>query len=177
METLDNLRYPLGKMPTPDTFSFEQIQAWVADIEKLPKSINDAVQSLSAEQLDTPYREGGWTLRQVVHHVADSHLNAYIRLKWAMTEDAPTIKPYDQDGWAQLPDSQLPVDVSLAIIANIHRRMLEILRGLSVDDFQRTFIHPGHGKVFRLGTLAAMYSWHGRHHVAHIEGLKARMGW
>ncbi len=170
--TLEALRYPIGQMPTPLIFKELEIQNWIFDIEKLPAQMRTAVQNRTPAQLDTPYRPEGWTVRQVVHHVADSHMNAYIRLKNALTEDNPTIKPYEEQLWAELPDSMMDVEISLKIIENLHLRMVKILRGLSAADFERTFFHPGSKKTFKIGTLAAMYSWHGRHHLAHIEGVR-----
>jgi hypothetical protein len=172
MDSLEHLRYPIGKMPNPTTFSQEEIQSWIADIEQLPKQLRDAVQNLTPAQLDTPYRPKGWTIRQVVHHVADSHINAIIRLKLALTEENPTIKPYEEQLWAELPDSKMDIDISLAIVENLHLRFVCILRGMSSADFNRTFYHPGLAQNVQLGALVNMYSWHGRHHTAHILGVK-----
>lgn len=174
---LYQLRYPIGEMPSPLVFNDLELENWINDIEKLPAQLRTATQNLTPEQLDTPYRPEGWTVRQVVHHVADSHINAYIRLKNALTEDNPTIKPYEEQFWAELPDSKMPIEISLKIVENIHLRMVQILRGLSALDFERTFFHPGSQKTFKIGTLAAMYSWHGQHHLAHIENLAKRTGW
>jgi hypothetical protein len=174
---LNALRYPIGEMPTPLITTDEERQNWIADIEKLPEQLRQAVQNLPNRYLDTVYRPEGWTVRQVVHHVADSHINAYIRLKNTLTEDNPTIKPYEEQLWAELPDSELPVEMSLQIIQNVHLRMVTILRGLVPINFERTFFHPGSKKTFNLGTLCAMYSWHGQHHLAHIENLVKREGW
>lgn len=135
-----------------------------------------AVEGLTEAQLDTPYRPGGWTVRQVVHHVPDSHLNAYIRMKLALTEDGPTIKPYDENLWAELSDSRMPVDASLSLMDALHRRWVTVLRSLQPADFARTFLHPEAG-VVSLDRLIALYAWHGRHHVAHITSLRQRMGW
>jgi hypothetical protein len=168
MKSLEELQYPIGKMPIPTTFSQEEVQSWIADIEKLPTQLRDAVQNLSPAQLDTRYRPEGWTIRQVVHHVADSHINAMIRLKLALTEDNPTVKPYEEQLWAELPDSKMPIEISLAIVENVHLRFVCILRGMSFADFNRTFFHPGLKQNVKLGALASMYSWHGRHHTAHI---------
>jgi uncharacterized damage-inducible protein DinB len=136
-----------------------------------------AVAGLRADQLDTPYREGGWTVRQVVHHVSDSHLNAYIRFKWALTEAAPTIKPYDETAWATLPDSLLtPVEISLTLLESLHARWTVLLRSLTAEDFQRTFNHPQSGP-HDVDWLLGLYSWHGNHHMAHITALRERMNW
>lgn len=173
MESLEQLRYPIGKMPNPTTFTQEEVHSWIADIEKLPKQLRDAVQNMTPEQLDTAYRPEGWTVRQVVHHVADSHMNAIIRLKLALTEDNPTIKPYEEQLWAELPDTKMDIEISLALIENLHLRFVQILRSMPWADFERTFYHPGLAQSVLLGALASMYSWHGRHHTAHIIGVKS----
>lgn len=177
MESLEQLRYPIGKMPNPQTFTQEEVQTWISDIEKLPKQLRDAVQNLTPKQLDTPYRPEGWTVRQVVHHVADSHINAICRLKLALTEENPTVRPYEEQLWAELPDYKMDIEVSLVLIENLHARFVSILRGLSWADFSRTFYHPGLGQAVKIGALANMYSWHGQHHTAHITGLAKRNGW
>ena len=174
---LNQLRYPIGVMPAPLTFNELELKNWISDIEKLPAQLRTATQNLTPLQLDTPYRPEGWTVRQVVHHVADSHINAYIRLKNTLTEDNPTIKPYEEHLWAELPDSKMPIEISLKIIENIHLRMVEILRGVSATDFERPFFHPGSKKTFKIGSLAAMYSWHGQHHLAHVENIVKRENW
>ena len=177
MESLEQLKYPIGKMPNPATFIKEEVENWISDIEKLPKQLRDAVQNLTLEQLDTPYRPEGWTVRQVVHHVADSHLNALMRLKLALTEENPTIRPYEEQLWAELTDYKMGVEVSLVLVESLHARFVSLLRGMSWTDFSRTFFHPGSKLTVQLGALANMYSWHGQHHVAHITGLAARGGW
>ncbi|MBL7816038.1 MAG: putative metal-dependent hydrolase [Saprospiraceae bacterium] len=177
MESLEQLRYPIGRMPNPTAFSQEEVQSWIADIEKLPRQLRDAVQNMTPEQLNTPYRSGGWTVRQVVHHVADSHMNAIIRLKLGLTEDNPTIKPYEEQLWAELPDYKLDIEVSLQLIERLHQRFVAILRGMSWTEFSRTVFHPGLNDSIKLGGLTNMYSWHGRHHTAHIINLKTQMGW
>ena len=140
--------------------------------------MREAIRGLNEKQLDTPYRDGGWTVRQVVHHVPDSHLNAYTRVKLALTENAPTIKPYDEAAWAALPDSRsTPIETSLRMLEALHERWTGLLRSMKPEDFQRRFTHPEHGKTFTLDWLVAMYAWHGRHHVAHITSLRERMGW
>jgi DinB superfamily len=176
-QALDPLRYPIGEMPAPAVFADGDVKNWIADIEKLPAQLRTTVQNLTLAQLDTPYRPDGWTVRQVVHHISDSHINAFVRLKLALTEDNPTIKPYEEQFWAELSDSKLPIDVSLAIIENVHVKMVTILRGLSAADLSRTFFHPGSKKMFKIGALAAMYSWHGQHHLAHINNLATREKW
>ncbi len=169
---LYTLRFPLGEMPIIENSTEAQRQTWINNLETLPHDLREAVQTLSLQQLATPYREGGWTARQVVHHIADSHINAYIRFKLALTEDNPTIKPYFEDRWADLQDSTLPIEISLHIIEGIHARWTHLLRGMTAQDFQRTYIHPEHGKVFSLGAALGMYDWHGRHHIEHIKMIK-----
>ena len=149
----------------------------MAEIAALPDRIRAAVAGLSDSQLDTPYRDGGWTVRQVVHHVADSHMNGFIRVKLALTEDNPTIKPYDENRWASLADMRLPVSVSLGLLDAIHARWVEIYRGMSSAEFGRTFFHPEHAQSMTLDQHVQDYAWHSRHHVAHITGLRERMAW
>jgi DinB superfamily len=177
MLTLDQLKYPIGTFQPTENITDKHIQLWIRDIELLPSQIRLAVVGLDDAQLDTPYRPDGWTVRQVVHHVADSHMNGYIRVKLALTEDNPTIKPYEEHLWAELPDSKMPIDISLKIIDSVHARWVEILRGLNADQFERTFHHPANNTVMPLKQHSGLYSWHGRHHTAHIENLKLREGW
>jgi len=174
---MTDLRYPIGRF-TPDEHPTPEGRArHIEAISMLPKQIQQAMAGLSAAQLDTPYRDGGWTVRQVVHHVPDSHLNAYVRFKLAITEQNPTVKPYDDAAWAQLKDSEFtPVEVSLALLESLHARWTVLLRSLPPEDFQRKFIHPDSGS-HDLDWLLGLYSWHGKHHVAHITGLRERMGW
>lgn len=167
-------RYPLGPMPTPLTLTPEERAQAIAAIRALPSELRAAVAGLSPEQLDTPYREGGWTVRQVVHHVTDSHMNAYVRTKLALTEENPIIKPYQEQLWAELPDSALDPELSLELLEPLHRRWLAVLE--SVKDWGRTWTHPENGPR-TLDTTLAMYAWHGRHHVAHITELRKARGW
>ncbi len=149
----------------------------IAAIAQAPTKMRAAVKGLKPRQLDTPYREGGWTVRQVVHHVPDSHLNAYTRLKLALTEREPTIKPYDQEAWAGLPDTRdTPVETSLALLENLHERWVKLWQSLKPADFERTLRHPESG-LKTVDWLLALYSWHGRHHVAHVRELRKRMRW
>ncbi len=149
----------------------------MAAIAGLPSALREAVAGLDDPQLDTPYREGGWTVRQLVHHVADSHINAYVRMRLALTEDWPTIKPYEEAEWAKLEDARtLPVEVSLALLESLHRRWVVLLGSLSEADWERGYVHPESGRE-KLDAVAAIYSWHSRHHVAHVTGLRKRMGW
>jgi uncharacterized damage-inducible protein DinB len=172
-----DLSYPIGKFEWPESVTPEMRSQLIGEIEAAPAWFRAAVQGLTGQQLDTPYRPGGWTVRQVVHHVADSHLNSYIRFRLALTEDQPTIKPYDQTKWAELPDARTaPVETSLQLIESLHQRWVALLRSMSDADFARTFLHPERG-VMRLDLTLAMYAWHGRHHRAHITGLRERMGW
>ena len=170
-------RYPIGKFHFDGPSSDDQKQKHFADLEQAPANLRSAVKGLSDAQLDTPYRPGGWTVRQLAHHVPDSHLNAYIRFKLALTEDAPTIKPYAEDRWAQLADSRTtPIEVSLTLLDSLHHRWVGLLRSLQPDEWKRTFRHPELGEV-SLEKNLALYSWHGRHHVAHITSLRERNGW
>src|SRR5579871_5463873 len=172
-----DLSYPIGKFSFPESSTAEQRQRWIADIAATPARMRAAVASLSTGQLDTPYRPGGWTVRQVVHHVPDSHINAYVRFKLALTETEPVIKPYDESLWANLADTQLtPIEVSLNLLESLHDRWVRLLRSLSESDFKRYFRHPEIGRV-RLDSYLASYAWHGRHHVAHITSLRERIGW
>ena len=136
-----------------------------------------AVEGLDDQQLDTPYRDGGWSVRQVTHHVPDSHLHAYCRTKYAITEDHPTVKPYDENAWAMLADAREPIAASLAILDGVHKRWVTVLRNLKPTDFARTWFHPEKGETLRVDDLLAIYSWHGRHHVAHIKSLRQRRSW
>lgn len=170
-------RYPIGRFTFPEAATREQLQEWIREIAEAPDLLRAAVAGLSGDQLNTPYRAGGWTLRQVVHHVPDSHMNGYIRFKLALTEDVPTIKPYDEARWAALPDdSTTPIDVSLALLDSLHHRWVRLLEAMSKADFERRFRHPESGTL-SLEQYLAEYAWHGRHHAAHITALRKRMGW
>jgi hypothetical protein len=172
-----DLRYPVGKFRFPETITREQRSNFVEQIAEAPMRLRSAVTGLDQSQLDTPYRPGGWTVRQVVHHVPDSHLNSYMRFRLALTEDEPTIKPYHEGRWAELPDARTaPVEVSLRLLECLHSRWIGLLRSLSDDQWKRTFRHPDLGLI-SLEHNAALYAWHGRHHVAHIMNLRERMGW
>ena len=177
MTGLDDLRYPVGKFTPPSANTPATRAAHVETLRQLPDRLRAAVNGLNDSQLDTPYREGGWTIRQVVHHFADSHSNSVIRFKNALTEDWPTIKPYDENAWAELPDSKsLPIDGSLDFIQALHARWVALLESMSEADFARGMVHPERGR-FDLATTLAIYEWHSRHHVAHITRLRERMGW
>jgi uncharacterized damage-inducible protein DinB len=174
---MNDLRYPIGKFSYDGPLSEERKRTFLDDLAQTPKNLRAAVQGLSEAQLDTPYRRGGWTVRQVVHHVPDSHLNSYVRFKLALTEDEPTIKPYAEDRWAQLADTKAtPVEVSLTLLESLHDRWMRLLRSLTQDEWKRTFRHPEVGAMNLEKTLA-LYAWHGRHHVAHVTALRKREGW
>lgn len=172
--TADAVRFPLGPMPQVRHLTPAERQAALANLRDLPARLRSAVTGLSGEQLDTPYREGGWTVRRVVHHVADSHINAYVRTKLALTEDNPTVKPYHEELWAELPDSHLATELSLLMLEQLHARWDAVLADVTAWD--RPWTHPESGE-WTLDTLLAMYDWHGRHHTAHITGLRERQGW
>ena len=170
-------RYPIGQFRPPSVFTSEVRSALIEQVESTPKNLRAAVKGLSEDQLDSPYREGGWSVRQVVHHLPDSHMNAYVRFKLAITEDEPTIKPYQEALWAELPDARSgDIAPSLDLLAALHQRWVGFLRGLQESDYQRLLFHPEQGTV-SLDTMLALYAWHGRHHVAHITGLREYEGW
>lgn len=169
-------RFPIGPWTPPSTITPVERAADLMRLEILPRQLRAAVEGLSDAQLDTPYREGGWTVRQLVHHVADSHMNGYIRSKLALTEDNPTIRPYDQEAWAERPDSRLPIEVSLQLLESVHLRWVALLRGAPAAAFQRPYQHPEAG-AFTVDTGLSQYAWHGEHHVAHILALRTREGW
>jgi DinB family protein len=174
---MNDPRFPIGKFHYEGPPSAEQRQQFIADIAQAPVALRAAVEGLSQQQLDTPYRNGGWTVRQVVHHVPDSHMNAYVRFKLALTEEEPTIKPYAEDRWAELADTKCtPVEVSLVMLDVLHQRWVELLKSLTPNDWKRQFRHPELG-VVSLEKNVALYAWHGKHHVAHVTELRCRMGW
>lgn len=177
MEITTDLRYPIGKYE-PKEFSRELKDEWLADIKFLPQALEAAVANLDEAQIHTPYREGGWTVQQLVHHVADSHMNAYCRFKLAITEDNPTIRPYDEKLWAELDDTKnLPINISITLLHALHLRWTELLRSIRDDQWDRTVFHPEYKKTMTLWFLLGMYAWHSRHHAAHILSLRERMGW
>jgi uncharacterized damage-inducible protein DinB len=170
-------RYPIGKFNGQAPAGQAEREKFIKDIEETPTRLKAAINGLSDKQLDTTYRDGGWTVRQVVHHVQDSHLNAYVRFKLALTEEEPTIKPYCEDRWAELADSKLtPIEVSLHLLDSLHKRWVLLLRSLKPEDWKKTFRHPELG-VMNLDKTLALYAWHGRHHVGHITTLREKMGW
>lgn len=170
-------RYPIGQQPSPESVDVAHASAYIAGIAALPENLRSAVYGLDDVQLDTPYREGGWTARQVVHHVADSHMQAYLRMRLALTEDWPTITPYNEKLWAEMPDARtLPAEVSLEILAPLHRRWVTMLKAMPAKDWERGYQHPERGRTTLL-QAAALYEWHSRHHVAHIMELRKSRGW
>lgn len=172
-----DLRYPIGRLTRRTSLTPDERRDAIATVAATPAALRAAVAGLSDAQIDTPYRPGGWTVRQLVHHVADSHLNAYTRFRLAFTEDNPTIKPYDESKWAELPDStSLPVDVSLTLLDALHQRLDTLLRETSDDAFQRTLNHPENGPM-TVDALLNLYAWHGKHHTAHVTSLRERMQW
>jgi hypothetical protein len=171
-----DMKYPIGTFQFDGEMTSGVTEDWINEIEKLPALLRDAVKDLNDDQLDTAYRFGGWTVRQVIHHLADSHMNAYIRFKLALTEENPVIKPYDETKWAELSDYKLPINTSLSLLETLHIRWTSLLRNLTPADMKKTFIHPSSGEV-SVGQNIGIYAWHGRHHLAHITSLCNRRGW
>jgi DinB family protein len=175
---LEKLKYPRGRLNFVANPATEQIESWIAEIAALPAQLRAAVQGLNDAQLDTPYRPGGWTVRQLVHHVPDSHMNAYVRTCLVLTEERPTIKPYEQALWAELEfHKKGPVAVSLDLLANVHGRWIPVLRTVTAQQWKREYFHPEDQKYFKLSDLLQVYAWHSRHHLAHITELRGRSGW
>ncbi|MEO6231157.1 MAG: YfiT family bacillithiol transferase [Ferruginibacter sp.] len=174
---MEDLRYPIG-VYEPQPFSEKTLQEWIIDITYLPQHLENSVLNLDEAQINTPYRPDGWTVKQVIHHVADSHMNAYIRFKLGLTEDNPSIKPYDEAAWANLSDTaNLPFNLSLTILHAMHARWVEVLKNIKTEEWNRTVFHPEHKKEMTLWHLLGMYAWHGRHHTAHVTALRERMNW
>lgn len=174
---MEDPRYPVGKFAAEEHADAGRRAVWIEEIEHTPAKLADAIRGLKPAQLDIPYREGGWTVRQVIHHVADSHMNSYIRFRLALTEQEPTIKPYEEHLWAELPDARTaPPEVSLALLEPLHERWVMLLRSLTEPDWERTFKHPEMGPV-TLNRALQLYAWHGRHHTAHITKLREALGW
>jgi hypothetical protein len=172
-----DLSYPIGKFNWPKTVTPEERRGLLDEIAAAPARFREAVEDLNDAQLDTPYRPGGWTVRQVIHHVPDSHMNSYCRFRLALTEDNPAIKGYNQAKWAELYDARTaPVELSLRLLEGLHARWVSLMESLSAEDWSRTFLHSEHGPM-RLDVTLALYAWHSRHHAAHIQGLRDRMGW
>jgi hypothetical protein len=173
----EQLRYPVGRFQRPQSTSAEERERWIEGIECLPAQLRAATGDLDEQQLDTPYRPAGWTVRQLVHHVADSHINSYVRFRLALTEQMPLIKPYDEKAWAELADARTaPVELSLRLLESIHGRWIILLRSMTDQDFLRKYRHPEMGES-SLDAVLPLYAWHSRHHLAHINNLRARSGW
>lgn len=176
--SLEQLKYPIGKFVIPKSINSDILNQWISQIATFPSRLKSEVSHLTDHQLDTPYRPDGWTVRQVVHHCADSHMNSFVRLKLTLTEHKPIIKPYHENLWAELPDAKsMPIEHSLLILDGLHHRWTDLLRSLTNQDFHRTFIHPEHGREFPLNVFVALYAWHCEHHLAHITELKKRNNW
>lgn len=174
---MTELRYPIGKFTPQPHYTTAEVDSFIERIKRLPAHLENELSTLSEEQIDTPYREGGWTVRQVVHHTADSHMHAYIRFKWALTEDVPTIKAYDEKKWADTPETQALTQLSVALLKALHDKWVTLMRGMNEADWQKQFVHNQTLKTLRLADVAGTYAWHGEHHLAHITRLKARMHW
>lgn len=174
---MEDVRYPIGKFTALESHTAEELGSCIKRIESLSDRIELASKNLSDTQLDTPYRDGGWTVRQVIHHVADSHMNAYIRVKWILTEPTPVIKAYDEKAWAQTGETFAAPDLSISLLKSLHAKWVILLRTLTADQLQKQYIHPDTQKHVALHNLIGMYAWHGDHHLAHITELKKRMGW
>jgi uncharacterized damage-inducible protein DinB len=176
-EEMETLRYPVGRFSPKRNSTDEDRDVWIGQIERLPAELGSAIAGLDADQLDTPYRPGGWTVRQVVHHLADSHVNSHVRFRLAVTEREPVIRPYQEAAWAELPDARDgDPAMSLELLSGLHRRWVAFLRSLDADAWRRAFQHPESGRI-TLDTSLQLYAWHGRHHVAHVRKLRERMRW
>ncbi len=177
-EELEKLKYPIGQFDCPDVITQHYIDTWIQVLETFPEKLSVLVLSLSDEQLDTQYRSEGWTIRQVIHHLADSHHHSYIRFKWALTEDKPVIKYYYEQLWAEIPDAKYaPIQLSLDHIKVVHAKLVYLLKSLSADELNRSFIHPEHNEEVVLKKNIGIYAWHSKHHYGHIENLLIRKGW
>lgn len=175
---LEKLRYPIGKFSAPDIYSNEYLSNKIAEIESFPEKLKKEVSQLNNEQLDTPYRPDGWTIRQVIHHCADSHINCFVRIKWALTEEKPIIKFYHEDLWGELSDNRtMPIEPTLSLLEGLHFRLAYLMRNLSQNDLKKSFIHPEHSREFKIEEIIGTYAWHGNHHLAHITELKKRKAW
>lgn len=169
MNNDEQLRYPIGRFSPKDTYSTEELQHFISQIEKLPPEVEKIINTLTIKQLDTPYRDGGWTARQVAHHLADSHMNAYIRTKWSLTEETPTIKVYAEKAWAETPETKLDPVISIELLKALHIKWTALLKRIDPLDLGRAFIHPDTNKVVRIDRLVALYAWHGEHHYGHLK--------
>lgn len=169
-----DLRYPIGKFSKPITCTSEALSKWSQEIKSLPDQLQTIISDMNADQLATPYRPGGWTGRQVIHHIADSHMNSLMRFKLALTEETPTIKPYDENAWSKLSDYLFPVENSVALIQNLHTKWIHLLSGMEQEDFDKDFAHPENGQIWTLGQTLALYAWHGKHHLGHLQIIKEK---
>jgi DinB superfamily len=177
-QTLEELRYPIGKFKVPEAYTNDYLKEKIAAISTFPERLKKEVSYLTEEQLDTPYRQNGWTIRQVIHHCADSHMNCFIRIKWALTENKPVIKFYQEDLWGELYDNvTMPIEPTLLFLEGLHFRLAYLMESLSTSDLNKSFIHPEHNAEFQLKEIIGTYAWHGNHHLAHITELKKRKGW
>ena len=175
---LEALRFPVGRFEAQPSYTEQDLRELIDRLALGPRRLATAVRGLAGVQLETPYRPGGWTARQVVHHVADSHMNAFARFRLALTEERPTIKPYDEARWGELADSKTaPIELSMALLEPLHERWVRLLRSLKAADWKREYFHPEHGRTFTLAEALAQYAWHGEHHTAHVSSLRARAGW
>lgn len=176
-QELQKLKYPIGSFDCPNNITSDIIESWISILEHFPNRLENLIKNLSDEQLNTPYRPNGWTVRQVIHHLADSHLHSYVRFKWTLTEDKPTIKPYFEARWSELFDSKGPIDMSLLHLKIIHTKLVYLIKGLSDDDLNKSFIHPETQSEVTLKKNIGNYAWHSNHHYAHIEHLMKRNNW
>lgn len=175
---LEKLKYPIGKFEFPIEFKPEYLSAKIDEIESFPERLKKETIDLTDEQLNTPYRPNGWTVRQVIHHCAESHMNCYIRIKWALTENNPVIKPYDETLWSELPDNlNMPIQPTLLLLEGLHFRLAYIMKNLSTADLEKSFIHPENNSEYKIKQIIGTYAWHGNHHLAHITNLKAYKNW
>jgi DinB family protein len=173
---MEQLKYPIGRYQKADSYTPELLKEWISVLQALPSWMDACIENLDEHQLQVPYREGGWTIQQVIHHVADSHMNAYVRVKLALTEDNPTIKPYREAAWAELADTKVvPVNVSVTLIHALHRRLVAVLQHMQPSDWERSYYHPEHERNVPLWEVVGMYAWHSRHHTEHIRRLRERM--
>jgi len=167
---LEQLKYPIGQFTMPEVFDEKQSKIWISEIEALPEQVRNATENMSAEYLNETYRPGGWTVRQVIHHLPDSHMNAYIRFKLAITEEVPVIRPYHEELWAETEEAKNgDIEMSVLLLKAVHQRLISFLKTLKMEDYQRRYIHPAQGKKFTLAHMLGMYAWHGKHHLAHIK--------
>jgi DinB superfamily len=174
MSNDDALRYPTGRFAPKEVYTSDELRQLIDKIEAFPDKLESEAGKLSDGQLDTPYREGGWTVRQVIHHISDSHMNAYIRLKWTLTEDNARIKAYNEKAWAETPETKLDPRISIALLKTLHVKWVSVLRSLKPEDFERSFLHPETGKLVSLARQVATYAWHGEHHLGHIRLVSAK---